>query len=234
MHGWYDWSGGREALVRFGPADAPVVALAIAPFEEANRTRTFAVGMLRQLADRGIASILPDLPGTGESLLPTEAASVAEWRAAFAAAARGADYSITIRAGALVDADAPVKGRWRFAPQDGASLVRELVRTRIANAREEGTVFDASIIDDDGPPIPIAGNTLPRPFLRELRAAVPGGTGPIRTVRLDSDWVDADLKVSGTPLWRRAEPGNEETLAIVLADDIAQWITAECAAKCAD
>ncbi len=39
----YDWSGGREALLRFGPDTGPVVILALPLFEEANRTRTFAV-----------------------------------------------------------------------------------------------------------------------------------------------------------------------------------------------
>lgn len=225
----YDWARGREAMVCLGPADAPVVALALPPFEEANRLRTFAMGMLRALAERGIASILPDLPGTGESRIATTDAVLEDWRQAFADAceAAGAVAALTIRAGALVDAAAPVELRWRFAPQDGASLVRELIRVRQANAREEGTTFDAAEIDADGPPIPIAGNILSRPLLRALRAAAPEPALGLRTVRLESDAQPADIKVPGSPLWRRAEPGDERTLALVLADDVAAWLARE-------
>ncbi len=65
----YDWPGGREAMLRFGPTNGPVMIVAPPLFEEANRTRAFVVTILRALAERGIASALPDLPGTGESLL---------------------------------------------------------------------------------------------------------------------------------------------------------------------
>jgi hypothetical protein len=225
----YDWPGGREAVLRFGPDTGPVVALALPPLEEANRTRTFAVRLLRALAARGIGSILPDLPGTGESLVPLERTSLADWRAAFSAAAVGADYGAAIRAGALIDADASLKGRWRLAPLDGASLVRELVRVRQAAARESGETFDPQSIVVDGPPIAIAGNAIPRALLRELSAAAPATAGSIRTVRLESDARDADAKLPGSALWRRAEPGDDPELAEVLAVDIADWI-ATCAA----
>ena len=220
----YDWPGGREAMIRFGPATGPVVALALPPFEEANRTRTFAVRLLRSLAIHGIGSILPDLPGTGESLVPLEEVSLADWRAAFVAAAAGADHGVAIRAGALIDCDAPLKGRWRLAPLDGANLVRELVRVRQATAREAGEAFDPESIVVDGPPIEIAGNALSRALLRELSAAAPTAAGRIRIVRLESDARDADLKLAGAALWRRAEPGDDPQLAAALADDIAEWI----------
>src|SRR3954469_12418228 len=72
----YDWAGGREAMLRFGPDTGPVVIAAMPLFEEANRTRAFIVTILRALAAQGIASALPDLPGTGESLIETEHASL--------------------------------------------------------------------------------------------------------------------------------------------------------------
>src|SRR3546814_8507695 len=70
MIGRYGWAGGTEERLRFGPDTGPVVVLALPLFEEANRTRAFAVTMLRALAERGVASVLPDLPGQGESLVP--------------------------------------------------------------------------------------------------------------------------------------------------------------------
>ncbi|MEG8052367.1 hypothetical protein QP185_02180 [Sphingomonas aerolata] len=53
-------------MLRFGPDAGPRVIAVLPLFEEANRTRAFLVETLRALAGRGIGSILPDLPGTGE------------------------------------------------------------------------------------------------------------------------------------------------------------------------
>ena len=95
--------------MRFGPADGPVVGAARPLFEEANRTRAFMVSILRALAARGIASARPDLPGQGESMVPTGDATLASLRQAFAAVPGG--YTLAIRSGALLDAGER-KGRW--------------------------------------------------------------------------------------------------------------------------
>lgn len=197
----YDWSGGREAMLRFGPATGSVVVAALPLFEEANRTRTFVVTLLRALAERGIASALPDLPGQGESLVPTQAATIAGMRAAFAAVP--GDYTLAIRSGALLDAG-DRKGRWHFAPQQGGELLRELNRLRQAGGS-----------DDFG------GNRLSAELLAEMEEA---STADARVVRHETDAKAADLKVPGAPLWRRAEPDNDPALAQLLADDIAAWV----------
>lgn len=199
----YDWAGGREAMIRLGPDTGPVVIIALPLFEEANRTRTFAATMMRALATRGVASVLPDLPGTGESLVATEAATLADWRSAFGAAARatGAAASVAIRSGGLIDTD--VAHRWHLAPQDGAALVREFERLR------SGTT--------------IAGNRVHADLLATLAVAQPALA---RTVRLNDDPRPADSRIAGAPLWRRAEPGNDLSLAEKLADDIADWVRA--------
>jgi pimeloyl-ACP methyl ester carboxylesterase len=227
----YDWSGGREAMLRFGPATGPVVIAAMPLFEEANRTRAFMVSILRALAERGIASVLPDLPGTGESLTETENTSLNDWTDAFSFVAQqlGADtvvYGIAIRGGALLDAEAQLAGRWHFAPVSGDSLVRDLLRTRLAGSGKESA---GEAIELSGPPVELAGNRVARTLLAQLKAANPSMIAPLRTVRLDSDTQPADLKVGGAPLWRRSEPDNDPALARLLADDIAAWI-ATCAA----
>lgn len=73
-------------MLRFGPDTGPVVVVALPLFEEANRTRAFAVTILHALAERGIAGALPDLPGQGESVMPTQGTDLAKLRAGFAAA----------------------------------------------------------------------------------------------------------------------------------------------------
>ncbi|MDQ2892639.1 MAG: hypothetical protein M3R64_06065 [Pseudomonadota bacterium] len=204
----YDWTGpdgtvGREAVLRFGTG-TPRVVLALPLFEEYNRTRAFGVTILRALAMHGIGGLLPDWPGTGESIIPTSVASLAVIHAAYASLMATYEplFAIGIRSGALLDDSAVVRGRWHLSPQSGPELARELDRQT----------------SDDGD---VSGNRLSPTFRAELAAALPSDA---RTLRFDSDPREADLKLAGSPLWRRVEPGNDPALAGTLALDIAQWI----------
>jgi len=206
----YDWPGGREAMLRFGPPHGPTMVAALPFFEEANRTRAAMVDVLRQLAVRGIGSILPDLPGTNESLLATSDATLAAWRGAFAAACAsvaGPVHSIGWRAGALVDAEAEVASRWYLAPQTGDSVVRELGRLQRAGGG-----------DDAG------GNAISAAMMAQLAGAQPTTAGALRVVRLDSDPKVADRKLPGAPLWRAAEPTIDHPLQTLIAEDIVAWL----------
>jgi len=230
----YDWAGGREAMLRFGPATGPVVIAAMPLFEEANRTRAFIVSILRMLAGHGVATALPDLPGTGESLTETEYASVKNWNKAFSSAVDFLKldsrpiHAVAIRGGVLVDTRAAVASRWHFAPVAGEGVVRDMLRARQAAAMESGETIGVETIAPPGPPIELAGNRLSRGLLAELQNSLRLREPPLRTVRLDTDPLPADRHVAGAPLWRRSEPGNDPDLARLLADDIAAWI-ATCA-----
>lgn len=226
----YDWSGGREALLRFGPDTGPVVILALPLFEEANRTRTFAVGLLRQLAERGIAGLLPDVPGQGESLVPVAGLSVPRMAEALTALTHHClgngrrAYAVGIRSGALLDTLAPCSGRWYLAPQDSNSLLRDLHRTW----RAAGNDGNQATMMAGGSAIEIAGNVLSPDLFASLTAATPFDRSdtPRRVLRLSSDPAPADRHIDAAPLWRRAEPGDDPALAELLADDIAAWIAA--------
>jgi hypothetical protein len=221
----YDWPGGREAMLRFGPADGPLVVLAMPLFEEANRTRAFATALLRALAAQGVVSLLPDLPGTGESVIELEDVSATDWVEAFSSTAGDRPRHVAaLRSGCLIAGNAPAASRWYFAPATGEAVVRDIVRARQIADREEGRTFDATEIDRDGPPIELAGNRIPRPLLRALRDAEPDQMPPCRVVRLDSDERPAARHVPGQALWRRSEPDTDPALAALLADDLAQWV----------
>jgi len=212
----YDWAGGSEAMLRFGPATGPIVVLALPLFEEANRTRTFAVTMLRALAEHGIASMLPDFPGQGESERATARFSLSDARQAYDnlvenLSSQRRAYGAAIRSGALMG------GQWQFGPVTGGDLLRDLARVRQLATGER---LDPSEHDDA--PIEYAGNLLSPSLLAELTGAVP--TDSRRVVRLESDPRDADLKLPGAPLWRRSEPGNDPELAELLAADLARWV----------
>lgn len=206
----YDWAGGREAMLRFGPGSGPVVIAALPLFEEANRTRGFAVSILRTLAEvHGIAGVLPELPGTGESLIPSERIAISDLRAGFAAAARtagGRAYSMAIRSGALLDGSVVVRRRWHFAPQTGEALLRALHRLhRSSDAPGYG------------------GHRLPDSFLEELPEC---HVEPARTLRLEGDTRPADRCVPGRALWREPVPTHDPDLADILAEDLAAWVRA--------
>ena len=221
----YDWAGGREAMLRFGPADGPLVVLAMPLFEEANRTRAFAATLLRALADHGIASLLPDLPGTGESVIELEDISATDWVEAFSSVASDRPRHVAaLRGGCLIAGNVPALSRWYFAPATGEAVIRDLVRTRQIADREAGRAFDAAELDRDGPPIELAGNGIPRPLLRALRDAEPDQMPPCRVVRLESDERPAARHVPGPALWRRSEPDNDPALAALLAEDLARWV----------
>lgn len=206
----YDWRGGREAMLRFGPAAGPVVIAALPPLEEANRTRALLVAALRLLARDGMSSALPDLPGQGESLLPTRDATLADWRAAFGAAAAvaRATHIVSVRAGAMIEELLPLP-RWRLSPQDGPSLLRELGRMGEVD-RVNGCT--------------IAGNSIGPALLAELDEAPV--TAPARCVRLASDPAPADARLEFAPPWRRIEPDADGALAAAIAADIAAWVRA--------
>lgn len=220
----YDWAGGREAMLRFGPVDAPVVALVLPLFEEANRTRALGVAMLRALADTGIASVLPDLPGMGESSKRLEDVGISDWPEALSAAVDRGVHIAAMRGGCLIAGNVPARSHWYLAPQTGEAVVRDLVRARQVAARESGETFDPAEIDRDGGPLEFAGNHLPRTLLRALVVSEPDMAPPCRVVRLEGDPASADLHVAGSPLWRRAEPDNDRTLAEALAADLADWV----------
>lgn len=206
---YYDWADGREAMLRFGPDGAgPVVVAALPLFEEGNRTRAAMVDVLRSLGARGIAGALPDLPGMGESLLPTQEATLTMWREAFAAACAslpGPLHIMAWRGGAVVDSDAVAASRWHFSPQSGASLVRELTRIRSLGGGED-----------------YAGNLLSDAMIADLSTAELVAAD--RVVRLESDPASADRKFPGPALWRAAEPGTNVDIQSDIADDLANWI----------
>ena len=198
--------GGRdEWMMRIG--SGPALLFLPPLFEEMNRTRALLARVMATLAGEGHGCFLPDLPGTGESERALEEVSWQDWRDAAAAAfkASGAAASVSLRGGALLDEAAPV--RWRLAPATGASLARDLARAGLMTEGGGGYAPSARLLDP-------------------LGSAEPPRGDKVRTVRLATDRVDADLKLEGPPLWRRAEPQNSPQLAEAMASDISHWVRA--------
>ncbi len=179
-------------------------------FEEANRCRRLIAQVMRKLDAAGVSAAIAELPGTGESLVPIADVRLQDWRRAVAEYRPA--FVASFRGGALID-DAPGCNQvWRFAPETGARIVRDLRRAALTSGND--TL--------------LAGHSLSAGFLVDLEAA--GPTGIARTVRLASDAAGADVNVEGSPLWRRAEPGEDPALAEALSNDLLAWMTS-CAAS---
>ena len=191
-----------EWMMRIG--DGPALLFLPPLFEELNRTRALLAATMRRLAAQGFGCWLPDLPGTGESERALAQISWQDWReaAAAAVAAAGAVVTVAVRGGALLDEAGPA--RWRFAPATGASLARDLAR--------------AGLMTEGG-----GGYAPSENLLAALSEAEPAQGGQVRIVRLATDRADAELKLEGPPLWRRAEPQTSSELASAMASDISQW-----------
>lgn len=214
----YTVNGSDGWLMRIGEAEAPPILFLPPLFEEINRTRALLAGIMRGLAARGFSCWLPDLPGTGESERALEDCGWADWRDAAREAGRCAARAFgkpvvvaSVRGGALLEDAVEACGYWRFAPVEGASLARDLARSKLAGGGGS------------------AGYPTPDALLSALAAAAPGDPEKLRTLRLASDPREANLKLDGPALWRRSEPDTSSELCEALASDIAEW-AAQCAA----
>ncbi len=177
-------------------------------FDEANRMRRFIVEVMRRLDGAGIDCILPDLPGTNESLQPLEQQTPLLWREAMAAAARHfrASHVLGIRGGALVTP--PSLPAWHYAPVKGANQLRTMLRSRILSSREAGISESQDELLEQGMThgIELAGHRLGAEFIRQFQPLVPA----------EARAIDQDM-VGGSGLWLRAEPDEDRTQADALA-----------------
>ncbi|HEV7340785.1 MAG TPA: hypothetical protein VGN68_04060 [Sphingopyxis sp.] len=217
-----------EHILRITPTGTPRATILFVPplFDEANRTRRTLVLAMRTLAADGFATLLPDLPGQNESLVPLEQADLASWQNALADAAATIDGPLIIaslRGGALIDHHAKAAAWWRLAPAGGAALLRTLMRARVAADRESGVTSSLDSLQTEAAtaPLLLAGNKLSPVMIAQLGSAEIQPVAPLRTVTLGSG-ADA---IVGTPLWLRAEPGEYAAMAKAIAADITAWST---------
>lgn len=220
----YSWRGGSEMLLRHGEGAKLTLLVLPALFEEANRMRRFTVSVMRALAARGISSVLPDLPGTGESLTDLSDVTLADWLDAASAVADlvrgdgGRCLSIAIRGGAILDSVAD--HGWRLAPESGERMLRDLVRATAMSGERSPTEVDRLARVE---PTALAGQTLSPALFKALLLA-PMLTANRRTVRLADDAGPRDISLAGSRLWRAAEPGDDPAMVEVAVRDIIDWI----------
>jgi hypothetical protein len=225
-HLHYIYAGNQEYAIGFRPADTTRDILIVPPlFDEMNRMRRVLVSAMRDLAQRGVASVMPDLPGCNESLSPLAQQDLDRWRGAISAAAQafGATHIASIRGGSLVDDGPAMLPHWRLAPAKGSSLLKTMLRTRMAGDKEAGIASSMESLMATGrrEPIELAGNIISPAMLASLEAGEPAEPKQLTLVALGAD---AD-NVSGSALWLRAEPQDDPAMAASLAEHLDRWST---------
>jgi hypothetical protein len=184
-------------------------------FDEANKLRRLTVEVMRRLADAGIATVLPDLPGCNESRQPLEAQTLDHWRQAARAAADHfeASHVLTVRAGALVAP--PEMAGWNYAPVGGRQVLRSMLRARTIAAREAGIEETIGTLEEQGRSkgIELAGWTLGAAMFRALEEAAPAAETAQAKIAQDA--------LEGGGLWLRAEPGESAAQADGIAAAVA-------------
>lgn len=230
MIGQYSFSGNGEQYLHFGRKHPRQILLIPPFFEEMNRTRWLLLAAMRTLDEARIGTILPDLPGQNESLVPDSGISIAMWGAALErlAAQSGViiDMVAAFRSGAILDDAVDCARRWRMAPEDGPNLLRQLIRTRLAADREAGLSTSKALLLAQARHecIELAGVEMPPALIQELENATLPVHDDVRTVRLEGSAAPADAYLSGKPLWRQSEPEEDHWLAQQIAADMAGWM----------
>ena len=146
-------SSGRLFAIQFGPADARAAVLVVpALCEEMNRCRQTVSQFARRAADRGIATLIVDLYGTGDSDGEFGDATWAIWRDDLHAAIDWMSaqqlpepHLLAVRAGCLMASELATSSVHQFSSlilwqpvPTGKAVVRELLRMRIAGELAAG------------------------------------------------------------------------------------------------
>ncbi|MGK2285202.1 hypothetical protein [Pedomonas sp. V897] len=253
--------GWPEALLLPGPAGAipaiwrapappapnvsrqPWAALFVPPFaEEMNRTRRLMAltGMI--LAGHGVPSLLPDLPGTGDSPLPFSDATWESWidslhLCAGHLAAQGLSVRLVgIRLGGLLAADALAQGLAAESlalldpVEDGRLHMRHWLRIRSAASLEIGPRITLSYLQtrlDNGQAVDVAGYDMSPALVNRISALklaplLEGLPLPVRRLDVCAPGTDGEPSASRHAIaaeapWTTSEPGEPTVLAEALA-----------------
>jgi hypothetical protein len=216
----YRFAGHDEFCLSFGGDSARRILIIPPLFDEMNRMRRVLATAMRDLAKRGVGSVLIDLPGCNESLASLHEQSLNGWRDAVTACAEQLEIThiASLRGGALIDGGKPDLPHWRLAAVKGASLLKTMVRTRIAGEKEAGnSITEAAILAQaETAPVELAGNLLGPAMVVHLANAEPLDVPQLTERKLGQD-------IAGSPLWLRAEPQDDPVFAANIAADLDRW-----------
>jgi hypothetical protein len=223
-HNNYKFAGAQENCLSAGEASSTRRILIVPPlFDEMNRMRRVLVSAMRILSNGGVGCDLIDLPGCNESLARLEDQDLGTWRGAVAAAAEQlrCTHIASIRGGALVDNLPAGLPHWRLCPVKGVSLLKTMLRTRIAGDKEMGIASNMESLIAHGcrEPIELAGNLICPNMLSSMQYVQ---AEPLAKLTMAALGDGAD-DVMGSALWLRAEPQDDPVMAASIAAQLDHW-----------
>lgn len=200
--------------MRYGNATGPSVLIIPPLFGEHNLMRRQMVLVMRALAESGVNSLMPDLPGCNESALPLADQTLSHWQSAMGEAAKQvkATHAFAVRSGALLAPSGIATSL--FAPQSGAKMLRSMVRAQSIADREAGRAETAETMMARARVhgITLSGWELDSQMIRELEQA--------QTPTYPKTYIIDEAQLESAGLWLRAEPGEDAEQAQRIAFQI--------------
>ncbi len=201
----------------------PTIILVPPIFDEANKVRRTLLITLRALAQHGFAVALPDLPGQNDSLVETSSVDISHWRQSLRDFSKTIDGDIATaswRGGSLIDDAAPAIAHWRMSPVCGSTLLKSLLRGKLASLKEAGRSMTMAQLRAEALSngAELAGHRLSSSMIAQLENAIPSEPHHLRVVEPQSPGI------GGSALWLRSEPTEDAQMAQAMANDISAWV----------
>ncbi len=218
--GTYDCGLGHEQILHVGVGE-PCLLILPPLFDEMHKLRRTLVMAMRALANRGMASALPDVPGLNESSAPLDQCRLPDWEEAVCRAADTvhATHVASLRSASILDDALSHLPRWRYAPVSGERVATQMIRAQLAGDKSAGRTTSRTDYELAAPDtcLTIGGYRLSAGLLNDVRLASPMALSREKDLSLDGGL--------GPALWLRAEPGESADLADALAQSWAEWMS---------
>ncbi|WP_221791895.1 hypothetical protein [Aquisediminimonas sediminicola] len=224
LTGWL--GGGLDGGL--GDNDRPL--LFVPPlFGEMNRCRRLMADCAMLLVQQGFSCWMIDLPGTGESETDPALLTLDDWHDAVDRAASDikAEAIIALRGGAILGRQSQHLPHWSLAAIDGPTIIRELLRLRMANDRGLGLSSTSAQLMALGSAkgLNIGGYWLSPALFEGLSNIIFPYNNNVISYQLETNSKKTDSPtLQGEPMWRHAEPGRSLPMAAAMANAITTWL----------
>lgn len=223
LYDTYKFAGHEEYVLYSQSVDAepcPYILMIPPLFAEMNKMRSTLVEAMRILADHGVSSILPDLPGCHESIVPLNEQSFEHWVEAIKACATQHEIShvASFRGGSLLDdIGLPI---WRLNSVKGANIIKTMLRSKMIAQKEAGqeATIDQLTAQATYSGIELAGYELSANMFSALQDTVPSINDNIFEIKVGQ-------QLEGSTLWLRSEPEYDGVMAGSIAKSLHDWCT---------
>ncbi len=219
----YQFQEHDEHVVANLPAKPTSNIIMIPPlFGEMNKIRSILIDVARQLSDRNISCLIPDLPGTNESKAAFNTQNLSLWRDAIAQCAQQhqATHIASFRSGCLIDNIGSQYHHWRLNPTKGASIIKTMLRSKLLSLKESGQHVTSDMLSEQASQsgIELAGYYINADMFIQMQQAVPAEIDQLIENKLGDT-------IKGVAIWLKSEPDYDAELAESITKSLMKWCT---------